>query len=256
MKKWLKAELHAHTREDPEDGERMVRHSAQDLIDRAAQLGYSVLSITNHNQLFFDPDLESYAQRRGVILIPGVEATLEGRHVLLYNFPEYQPDWKDPETVRRHKAPGRLVVAPHPYFPVKSALRGRLELWQDLFDAVEYSGFYLKGINFNRRAELFALESGLPLVGNSDVHFLFQLGPTYTRIYAERRMESILDAVRQGDVELVSQPAGSSYVARWLLFNGLFRLRYLPSSLLSRLSRPLSAERDSRRWGERETFRG
>ena len=54
MKRWLKAELHTHTREDPIDGRRIVLHSPKELIDAAAAQGFEVLSITNHNQLLFE----------------------------------------------------------------------------------------------------------------------------------------------------------------------------------------------------------
>ena len=86
MKSWLKTELHTHTLDDPKDGRRIVCHSAQQLIDKAEEQGFQVLSITNHNQLLFTSSLEEYARERGILLIPGVEATLEGKHVLLYNF--------------------------------------------------------------------------------------------------------------------------------------------------------------------------
>ena len=44
----LKADFHVHTSEDPED---LVFYRAIDLIDMAHNLGYAVLSITNHNGL-------------------------------------------------------------------------------------------------------------------------------------------------------------------------------------------------------------
>ncbi|MBI4446015.1 MAG: hypothetical protein HY645_08895 [Acidobacteria bacterium] len=111
-REWLKAELHAHTLEDPIDGGRIVSHSAHQLIDEAARQGFDVLAITNHDQMLFTPELEAYAAHAGIILIPGVEATLEGKHLLLYNFQDYTPDWNSFEAVRRSKGPNQLVIAP------------------------------------------------------------------------------------------------------------------------------------------------
>jgi len=76
MKSWLKTELHSHTIDDPKDGKSIVVHSAQQLIDKAEEQGFQVLSITNHDQLLFSSSLEEYARKRGILLIPGVEATL------------------------------------------------------------------------------------------------------------------------------------------------------------------------------------
>ena len=114
MKRWLKAELHAHTAEDPREGTKIVSYSAIQLVDAAAQKGFEVLSITNHDQILLDAELERYSRCRGILLIPGVEATLKGKHVLLYNFVRYEPTWRDFEIVRRHKGSQQLVIAPPP----------------------------------------------------------------------------------------------------------------------------------------------
>ena len=136
MKSWLKTELHSHTIDDPKDGKSIVVHSAQQLIDKAEEQEFQVLSITNHNQLLFSSSLEEYARERGILLIPGVEATLEGKHVLLYNFLDYDDSWDNPEIVAQRKGPNQLVIAPHPFFPIPTALRKRVAHWNGLFDAI------------------------------------------------------------------------------------------------------------------------
>ena len=215
MKFWLKAELHSHTNDDPEDGMGLVTHSAEDLIDRAAVQGFEVLSITNHNQLLYSARLQEYAKERGILLIPGVEATLKGKHTLLYNFLDYSPAWDDPATVSEHKGPEQAVVAPHPFFPSPTAVNRRLPEWLPILDGIEYNHFYLSWLNFNRRGQETAERLNLPLIGNSDVHHLFQLGCTYSLIYAEKEVNSVIDAVKQGDVRLVSEPVSCLFVARW-----------------------------------------
>lgn len=143
--KWLKAELHAHTLDDPEDGGRLIRHSARQLIDESARQGFDVLAITNHNQQLFDGFLADYARDRGVLLVPGVEATLDGKHVLLYNFPDYSPSWNSFEEVARKKKSDSLVVAPHPFFPSTTSVGRGLFHWRRIFDAVEYNHFFCRG---------------------------------------------------------------------------------------------------------------
>ena len=54
MKRWLKTELHSHTVDDPVEGPKIILYSARRLIDAAAQRGFEVLSITNHNQMLLD----------------------------------------------------------------------------------------------------------------------------------------------------------------------------------------------------------
>ena len=134
----LKVELHAHTASDPCD---YVPHSTRDLIDRASALGYDALAVTLHDR-YYDPSADrDYASGKGVLLLAGVERTLAGRHVLLVNFPGECATVRDFADIRDLKAryPHGLVVAPHAFYPIGSALSGEVERWADLIDAVPAS---------------------------------------------------------------------------------------------------------------------
>ena len=198
----LRADLHLHTRE----GERFIAYDARELVDRAAHSGFQVLSITNHNTVTFSAHLQGYAQERGILLIPGIEATIEGKHVLLYNIdvsPERIRTFAD---LRRLRRPEWLVVAPHPFFPGSICLRERLLEEIDLFDAIELSHFYTTRIDFNRAAVRLAREIGLPLLGTSDSHVIRQFGTTYSLIEASPTLASVLGAIRKGQVRVESRP--------------------------------------------------
>lgn len=206
----LKAELHSHTLGDPHDP---IQYTPECLIDLAASKGYDVLAITCHDRMLWSEALANYAGRQGILLIPGVEATVQGRHVLLYN-QEFDPQRFDTfDGLRRNKSPRALAMAAHPYFPAPHALLGQLRRHIDLFDAIEYCHFYTGWINFNRQAVRVAKEHGLPLVGTSDVHHLWQLGKTWSLIEAEKNVDSVLDAIRRGAVEVVTRPLAWSDVA-------------------------------------------
>ena len=71
----LKVELHTHTADDPED---RIPYSTCDLIDRAAALGFDALAITLHDHQLDVRRWEAYAADRGIVLIPGVERTIDG----------------------------------------------------------------------------------------------------------------------------------------------------------------------------------
>lgn len=201
----LKVDLHIHTGEDPVD---RISHSATDLVDRAATLGFDALAITLHDSQFADPRVFDHARERGIVLIPGTERTIEGKHVLLLNFSA-----EDVESVRsfddvsRLKTQARgLVIAPHPFFPDGTCLRSRLEAHADLFDAIEWSYFWTRATNFNARAERWARAHGKPIVGNSDLHDLRQLGRTYSTIDAAPDPDSICEAIREGRVVHHTEP--------------------------------------------------
>ena len=199
----LKVDLHVHCAEDPLD---RIEHSADQLIDEAAGKGFDAISITSHHLITYSRMLARYAERRDVVLIPGIEKRVEGKHVLLIN-----ADWRVHPVhtfgeLRRWKGDNSLVIAPHPYYPKAMCLGRSLERNIDLFDAVEFSFFYNRVINFNRRAMRLAERHGLPMVGSSDCHDLDDLGSTYTLVESKKDLNAIVNAVKEGKVEVVTEP--------------------------------------------------
>jgi predicted metal-dependent phosphoesterase TrpH len=200
----LKVDLHTHTGDDPFD---YIPYSTTELIDRAAALGYDALAVTLHEKQLDIRRLIPYAAERGIVLIPGLERTIDGRHVLLLNFN------RDAEEVRtfddlarlKRQRPG-IVVAPHPFFPSSAALGRDLERHHALFDAVEWNAMFTADLNFNRRAQRWAAAHGKPMVGNGDVHRLFQLDTTYSLVDAEPDPEAICAAISAGRVQVKSRP--------------------------------------------------
>jgi predicted metal-dependent phosphoesterase TrpH len=203
----LKVELHAHTWDDPHD---LIPHSAEDLIDRAAALDYHAIAITLHDkQLDLQPHLD-HARARGIVLIPGVERMIEGCHVLLINFSAASETIDSFEDLAALRARERgLVVAPHAFYPAAKGLGRLADRHGALVDAIEVHGFYPRGIDvFNDRARRWARTHRKPLVGNSEVHRLIQLGTTYSIVEADPTPQSICEAIRAGRVEVHSEPLG------------------------------------------------
>jgi predicted metal-dependent phosphoesterase TrpH len=201
----LKAELHIHTADDPVDN---IPYSTRALIDGAAALGFQVLAITLHDrQLDIQPHI-SYAADRGITLVPGIERTIEGRHVLLLNFSRggtmAVQSFGDLARLKERE-PG-IVIAPHPFFPIGESLREMMDRHAHLFDVVEYHGMFTSFLNFNRKAERWAKERGKPMVGNGDVHRLLQLGPTYSTIDAEPDVDAICAAIKAGRTQVHARP--------------------------------------------------
>lgn len=210
----LKVELHAHTHLDPLD---YIPHTTRQLIDRAASLGYHALAVTLHNRYFDPAEDRAYAAERGVVLIAGVERTIERRHMLLLNFPPSSADVTTFEALRAYRAQHRhgLVVAPHAFYPTGSAMRGMADRYADLVDAVEVNSMFTPWLNFNRAAIHWARDNGKPIVGNTDLHLLEQLGTTYSLVDAAPDPDAICEAIRTGRVQVRSE-ALPSIRAGWI----------------------------------------
>jgi predicted metal-dependent phosphoesterase TrpH len=210
----LKVDLHLHTAEDPADN---VAYDALALIDRARAKGFDALAITLHDRQLADPRVFDYARERRITLLSGIERTIEGRHVLLINFPQAAEEVRTFEDVAFLKSVSSgIVIAPHPFFPDRRCLRSLMDTHADLFDAVEWSYFWTTGINFNARAARWARAHGKPLVGNSDSHDLRQLGRTYSMVSAEPVADAICDSIRNGRVTVETAPAPAVELAQVL----------------------------------------
>ena len=122
----LKVELHAHSSDDPID---RIPYSTRQLIDRASALGYGALAITLHNRHYDPAPDQEYAQARGLLLIRGVEQTIQGRHILLINFPAEAATVRSFDDLRalKRRHPRGLVVAPHAFYPIASAMRADID---------------------------------------------------------------------------------------------------------------------------------
>jgi predicted metal-dependent phosphoesterase TrpH len=201
----LKVDLHTHTSDDPID---QIPHSTDELIERAAKLHYRALAITLHDRQLDVRPFAEYAADRCITLIPGIERTIEGRHVLLLNFTpatEWVNSFDDLADLKARE-PGGLVIAPHPFFPIATSLRELMDRHADLFDAVEYNAMFTSLLDFNRHAEQWARAHGKPLVGNGDVHRLRQLGSTYSLVDAPPDAGAICDAIKRGHVGIHAEP--------------------------------------------------
>jgi len=185
----LKVELHTHTADDPAD---QICYQTHELIERAATLRFDALAITLHDRQLDLDAFRSYAASLGIVLIPGIERTIEGRHVLLLNYSRAAESIGSFDALASLRKRERgLVIAPHPFFPALSALRGALTRHAELFDAVEWNGMFTRTVNFNAPAARWARRHGKPVVGNGDVHRLEQLGTTYSLVDADPDPASI-----------------------------------------------------------------
>jgi predicted metal-dependent phosphoesterase TrpH len=207
----LKVELHAHTDLDPLD---QIPHSTADLIDHAASLGYHVLAVTLHDRYFDPAPWLAQARARGILLLPGIERTIERQHVLLINFPAECAAIGSFADLERLKRDSRgLVIAPHAFYPTVSALRQSLDAHRDVFDALEVNAMYTRWLNFNRAAERWARDHRKPLVGNSDLHVLDQMGTTYSLVDGPATPDGVCDAIRAGRVAVRTTPLSTLQAA-------------------------------------------
>ncbi len=201
-----RVELHSHCQGDPVDSH--LGHNLFQHIDQAKAVGLDAIAVTWHQKICAVPEAFAYAHERDVLLIPGIEAEVDRRHLVVLNVAEDdlpgEPTWNQIRALRTRK-PEVLVLAPHPFYPHPSCLGKTMNDHIDCIDAVEWCIMHvhwLPGqVNPNLRAVRWAQKHGKPLVASSDAHTLDAIGKNASVVEAdERTVESIFAGIRAGRV--------------------------------------------------------
>lgn len=202
----LKSNLHMHVAGDPED---YISYTLRDVINAAKKLGFSVLAVTPHNALIGDEFDIRYAANLGILLIIGIEKTIEGAHVIILNATADVLLIKTFEHLAQYKKnhPESFIIAPHPFFPAGYSLKKKFIRNHTLFDAVEFSWFFSKTVDFNSRARENAKTYNMPYIATSDTHDIRFLDAGYALIDVdEKNPKKIFEAIRNRTFQNVSEP--------------------------------------------------
>ncbi|MFT4343384.1 MAG: PHP domain-containing protein [Candidatus Woesearchaeota archaeon] len=204
----LKVDLHIHACEDKADSH--ITYSAKKLIDKAEILGFDALAFTFHHQFFWNKEIQTYAHKKGILLIPGSEMIIEGKDVLVYNITKKHLNsiktFNDLRALKK-KNKNIFVIAAHPYYPGKICLGDLLDTHYDLFDAIEYCWLHTKWFSWNKKAVMASKKYRIPLVATSDAHYLDYFGRSYIKVKTtEKTKKDIFTQIKKGNIEIYSPP--------------------------------------------------
>lgn len=210
--RWVKADLHLHTAEDPFD---VIDYTADELLSHANRLGFNVLAVTLHDKVFDDPKAFARAEELGILLIPAAELRIENADVVLLNItPEEAADTHTFDDLRRLRAlrgKSLLVFAPHPFYRMGGSIGARIESCIDCFDSIEHCHFYVPIFNPNVPAKRLADRHNLPLIATSDAHRLRFFGENYSMLGVDGEkptIEHVLHAIRENRIRRVTPTGG------------------------------------------------
>lgn len=206
----VKADFHAHTNSDPIDD---LEYSPYEYIDAAVKKGFKVIAITHHHNQNFDKKWQLYGEKKGILVIRGMEATIEGQDVVILNpTRDNITTWKELE---KEKKKGKcFTILAHPFwYPRNLLFPRRLDKYAHLFDAVEISWLQTSVIRLpNYLAKKYAKKHNKPLIGTGDIHKLEWIGNTYSELTVDKLTEEeIFHAIRNNRIKVVQNK-----ISNWL----------------------------------------
>jgi len=159
------------------------------------------VAITDHDTL------EGYFQVRklatayqDLLVIPGVEATTREGHFILLGIEEKPPYMSTLESVVDFAMErAALIVIPHPYRADRGIGDVAERIQADAIEVINPSA----SLRENKLAEKLAKARSLPGIAGSDAHKPDEMWKAYTQIDADPNVESILKAIKNGNVKAV-----------------------------------------------------
>ena len=210
----LKLDLHVHSRYSGDSV-----NSFEEISRRCRDQGLDGYAVCDHDSI--DGLSEATEKSGDLVVVPGLEVTSRGAHILCLNPSEIVPSRLSIiETVERIHAQGATAVLAHPYGIPRSFVKFR-EVKMASLDAIEVANsaqipFGLI-MSWNRGL---SLRLSLPQTGGSDSHFPSTVGRSYTIIDSESRDPvDVIKAIREGRTEVVG--AGTRLGERLKQLSGL-----------------------------------
>lgn len=192
--KRLKVDLHLHT-----DHSADSRASPRAMVDRALELGFDAIAVTDHNTVSGSLEAERLAEGTGLLVIPGQETLTREGEIIVLGPRETLPSGRPLlETARQARRKRGFVIAPHPFDTMRRGIGRSIVSMLQYIDAMEVFNARTIFGRFNDKARSFASAHGIPMVAGSDSHFPEEMGSTYMLVDSEKDTRAILDAVHSG----------------------------------------------------------
>ncbi len=165
------------------------------ILEQAIRAGLDGIAICDHDTVEGSLEARRLVDEMGLdlVVVPGIEVTTNRGHLLVLGADKAFPINSDPsDIIKMARERDCFIVAPHPYKGYPKSLGDVSDLDVDAIEVLN-SRFILG--KFNKRAVKMAETLGLPMLGNSDAHFIEMVGRAYTEIDAEPSVEAVFKAI-------------------------------------------------------------
>ncbi len=193
----MKIDLHVHSIHS-RDG----LHSVHQMADYAKKKGLGGIAVCEHDRLIGDQGVDDF------FVLYGEEVSTKQGHLCVFGAGrEFKRGSDAFEVCELAKEEDALIIAPHPFSPRKSALRG-VALKLDV-DALErFNGFDVI-------SNLVTIDREIKGTGGSDAHSMYEVGNAFTVIDCEPSEDELFSAVKKGKYHAIWSSSFLSIAKRY-----------------------------------------
>ncbi len=186
----MKCDFHIHTHYSYDS-----TSSVQDIVKVAVSKKINCLAITDHNEVEGALEIEKYATKESILIIPGIEVKTKMGDILGLNVKTKISDGLSvKDTVKKIKEQGGIAIIAHP-FSLFTPFEGSIGDFLEEIDGIEVLNASIFQRD-NKKALEVAKKEGLSFTAGSDAHSPNFVGRAYMEIPGNNlSVEQVLRAV-------------------------------------------------------------
>ena len=208
----LKMDSHIHSEYSPDSSSKI-----DDILKVAKRKNIDVIAISDHNTVDGTKEVLQKTRSTDILAIPSIEISSTQGHILGFGCEENVPRDLSPEdTIDRIHDLGGLAIIPHPYCFYRHGLLCKSDYKNLKIDAIETKNARFIVGYCNNKAKKLSKNEHLPGLGASDAHYYKFVGDCYSLIKANQDIDSILKAIKKGDVESRGKGTSNILLSKYL----------------------------------------
>ena len=208
----LKMDSHIHSEYSPDSNSKI-----DDILKTARKRNIDVIAISDHNTVDGTSEVLRKTRNTDILAIPSIEISSTHGHILGFGCEENIPkDLSPHDTIDRIHDFGGLAIIPHPYCFYRHGLLCKSDYRDLKIDAIETKNARFIIGYCNRKAKKLSKKENLPSLGASDAHYWKFVGDCYSKVDAEKDIDSILKAIAKGKVEAHGKGTSNILLSKYL----------------------------------------
>ena len=208
----IHSDFHIHSEYSPDSNSKI-----DDILKTARKRNIDVIAISDHNTVDGTSEVLRKTRNTDILAIPSIEISSTHGHILGFGCEENIPkDLSPHDTIDRIHDFGGLAIIPHPYCFYRHGLLCKSDYRDLKIDAIETKNARFIIGYCNRKAKKLSKKENLPSLGASDAHYWKFVGDCYSKVDAEKDIDSILKAIAKGKVEAHGKGTSNILLSKYL----------------------------------------